>query len=114
MNEEKFTPSQCFQESRKHFVSTAVWTTRFYYYGTKWLFTSYPNFVWPLIVIVIVISSAVTIGQERLINDRLNLTNAVLEDSLNRITMKAVRYTTLSGKPVNPLPPKLPEQEDEE
>lgn len=113
MNQEKFTPSQCFQESREHIVSSAIWSARFSYYGTKWLFTNYPNVVWPVILVAVVLSSLCTIGQARIERDEMSAECAILQDSLNRVTMAPVRYETLSGKVVNPLPPLRKQKEDE-
>ncbi len=114
MNEENFTPRRCFHESRRHVILATVWSARLCYYSAKWLFTKFPNIIWPLILAAVILSSVVTIMRERHNRDLLNLENAVLQDSLNKLTGKPIRYTTLSGQPVNPLPPQLPKKNKED
>ena len=95
------TPLEYLQTSGKQLLRCIVNFSLFIWTGIKWLFTHCPNCTWGVISCFILIGWYVHIYTVRAERDNYSYENAVLIDSISRITLQRDSYFNMNNTPVS-------------
>ena len=94
-------PLEYLKTSGKQFAGCVVNFFYFIWTGIKWLFTHHPNYTWIVISGMIFISWYVHICTVRAERDSYSHENAILIDSISRITLQKDSYLNMNNTPVS-------------
>ena len=99
----KPTASLYFKAAGKDFYSGAENLWHGVVTGIEWLFTRHPNKTWGVIAFVLLLMSALSIGEARAERDRARAENVRMLDSLQMVTRQIPTWQTMGGKKAIPV-----------
>ena len=99
------TPLEHLKTSGKLFAGGVTNLLLFLYTGIKWLFSHHPNYTWIVLALVFFVWHYVSIHKARAERDCYSQENAILIDSISRITMQRGSYVTMQNVPISVIKP---------